>query len=270
MISFKDYLKHEQTLSEEYLEEKLILFNQGKKYGQIVFLAGGAGSGKGFAIKNFIEKEKFKIRDVDEWKTSFLKLSELTDKYPDIKGLDLKNPQDVFRLHKFVAELNIKEKSLANLLKDLKETHLPNIIFDITLKDMTDLVNITNKLVAVGYNPKDIHIVWVLTDYQVAIKANQARDRVVPNDIMFQTHTGAAKSMWNIIHGAYPTNVDGSIYVILNNRENTVYYDEKKTVIKDFTYITVKSPGKSITTDADVKKQLFDWIYKNTPMFLEK
>ena len=32
------------------LNEKLILFNNGKRYGQIVFMAGGAGSGKGFAI----------------------------------------------------------------------------------------------------------------------------------------------------------------------------------------------------------------------------
>ena len=52
----------------QYLEEKLIMYGQGKRYGQIVFLAGGAGSGKGFAISNFMEKEKFKIRDVDEWK----------------------------------------------------------------------------------------------------------------------------------------------------------------------------------------------------------
>ena len=50
----------------QYLEEKLILYQQGKRYGQIVFLAGGAGSGKGFAIKNFMEGEKFKIREVDE------------------------------------------------------------------------------------------------------------------------------------------------------------------------------------------------------------
>ena len=49
----------------QYLEEKLIMYGQGKRYGQIVFLAGGAGSGKGFAISNFMEKEKFKIRDVD-------------------------------------------------------------------------------------------------------------------------------------------------------------------------------------------------------------
>ena len=39
-----------QFLAEQYLEEKLIMYNQGKRYGQIVFLAGGAGSGKGFAI----------------------------------------------------------------------------------------------------------------------------------------------------------------------------------------------------------------------------
>ena len=41
----------------QYLEEKLIMYGQGKRYGQIVFLAGGAGSGKGFAISNFMEKK---------------------------------------------------------------------------------------------------------------------------------------------------------------------------------------------------------------------
>ncbi len=75
----------------EYLEEKLLLINNGKKYGQIVFLAGGAGSGKGFASTNFMEKEKFKVRDVDEWKTAFMKIGALKNKYPEIKGLNLKN-----------------------------------------------------------------------------------------------------------------------------------------------------------------------------------
>ena len=40
---------------ENFLIEKQILFNQGKKYGQIVFMAGGAGSGKGFAQKIYME-----------------------------------------------------------------------------------------------------------------------------------------------------------------------------------------------------------------------
>ena len=77
------------------LQEKLILYNQGKNYGQIVFLAGGAGSGKGFTISNFMEKEKFKIRDVDEWKKSLMKMADLQGKFPEIKGLNLKNSKDV-------------------------------------------------------------------------------------------------------------------------------------------------------------------------------
>ena len=67
-------LTFSQFLAEQYLEEKLIMYNQGKRYGQIVFLAGGAASGKGFAIRNFMEKEKFKVRDVDAWKTAFMTL----------------------------------------------------------------------------------------------------------------------------------------------------------------------------------------------------
>ena len=63
-MKFKNYVQ---------LDEKLILISNGKKYGQIVFLVGGAGSGKGFALKNFLEGEKFKVRDVDEWKRLLLK-----------------------------------------------------------------------------------------------------------------------------------------------------------------------------------------------------
>ena len=52
MKSFKQHI-NEEKLFEEFLEEKLIMLSNGKKYGQIVFLAGGAGSGKGFAMFNF-------------------------------------------------------------------------------------------------------------------------------------------------------------------------------------------------------------------------
>ena len=33
-----------------FLTEKSIVVGNGAKYGQVIFLAGGAGSGKGFAI----------------------------------------------------------------------------------------------------------------------------------------------------------------------------------------------------------------------------
>jgi hypothetical protein len=117
------------------LEEKLIVYNGGKKYGQVVFLAGGAGSGKGFASVKFMQKELFKVRDQDEWKKTFLKLASKTRKYPELRNLKLTSPDDVFKLHLFVKKLGIKGRSLQLLLKDVRPDILPNIMFDITFKD---------------------------------------------------------------------------------------------------------------------------------------
>ena len=47
MLSFQNYI------TEQYLEEKLILYNQGKKYGQIVFLAGGVVLVKGLVLTSW-------------------------------------------------------------------------------------------------------------------------------------------------------------------------------------------------------------------------
>ena len=75
---------------QELLNEKLLLINNGKRYGQIVFLAGGAGSGKGFAGTNFMNSQDFKVRDVDEMKLAFLKMNKLKGKYPELSGLNLR------------------------------------------------------------------------------------------------------------------------------------------------------------------------------------
>jgi dephospho-CoA kinase len=265
-----------QFLAEQYLEEKLIMYNQGKRYGQIVFLAGGAGSGKGFAISNFMEKEKFKVRDVDEWKKAFMKLADTKKKFPEIKGLNLKNSKDVIKLHQFVKDKGIKEKSLDLLLRDVNAKHAPNVIFDITMKDTSNIDAVIPKLLEVGYNPKNIHLTWVLTNYAVAILNNRNRERVVADDIMLLSHEGAAASMYEVIKGKLPRGLNGSVRVILNNRDNTIPYvdpDTKKPMktsqgditIKDFTYLTLKKEGKSIGPEMGVKRQLLGWIAANVP-----
>ena len=269
-------LTFSQFLAEQYLEEKLIMYNQGKRYGQIVFLAGGAGSGKGFAIANFMEKEKFKVRDVDEWKKAFMKLADTQNKYPEIKGLKLSNSRDVAKIHAFVKKLGIKEKSIDLMLADANSRHLPNIMFDITMKDANDIEQYMPKLIKAGYAAKDIHLTWVLTNYAVAIVNNQNRERVVADDIMLLSHEGAATSMYEVIKGKLPRGLNGSVRVILNNRDNTIPYvdpDTKKPMktsqgnilIKDFTYLTIKKEGKSIGPEMDVKRQLLGWIAANVP-----
>lgn len=260
----------------QYLEEKLIMYQQGKKYGQIVFLAGGAGSGKGFAISNFMEKEKFKIRDVDEWKKSFMKMADLQGKFPEIKGLNLKNPKDVYKMHMWVKKNGVKDKSLDLLLRDANSDRLPNIMFDITMKDASDIGDVIPKLKEAGYDSNNIHLTWVLTNYAVAIVNNRNRARVVPEDIMLLSHEGAAKNMYDVVKGNLPRGLNGGVRVVLNNRENTIPYVDPETkkplrtihgemIIKDFTYLTFKKEGKTIAPEADVKKELLGWISVNVP-----
>ena len=253
------------------------MYGQGKRYGQIVFLAGGAGSGKGFAIANFMEKEKFKVRDVDEWKKAFQKLADTKGTYPEIKGLKLKNPKDVYKLHMFVKEKGVKDKSLDLLLQDANARHLPNIMFDITMKDANDIGDVLPKLLEAGYNSKNIHLTWVLTNYAVSIVNNRNRERVVPEDIMLLSHEGAAKSMYDVVKGKLPRGLNGGVRVVLNNRDNTIPWidpDTKKVMkdhksgsvlVKDFTYLTFKKEGKTIGPEADVKRQLLGWIADNVP-----
>jgi len=273
----------------EYLEEKLLLINNGKKYGQIVFLAGGAGSGKGFASTNFMEKEKFKVRDVDEWKTAFMKIGALKNKYPEIKGLHLKKPADVAKLHAFIEKLGIKDNTMNALLSGMKnKSVLPNIMFDITGKNINSIAKMMPNLLNAGYNPADIHMVWVLTDYQLAVTNNRTRPRIVQDDILFQTHTGAANTMFDLIKNkGKKLAINGEIKVILNNLENTIHWKdddagvspenrtsgkyikskdgEKLGVIKDFTYITIKRRGKPNKTPDQIMQQLYQWIVNNIP-----
>lgn len=325
MLSFSELFSTPQQL-----DEKLIMINNGANYGQVVFLAGGAGSGKGFAISQYMEGNKFKVRDVDEWKKLAQSLSSFSSRYkPDaimtkygekfsekdreliqkevldkklgLNQLDLRNPQHVYILHILVDAINIKDKTLNLFLKDAqdraKKGILDNVMFDITAKNIGTIEKVIPTLLKVGYDPKNIHIVWVLTDYSVAVKQNASRDRVVPDDILLQTHEGAALTMDKITRKGYtPSGMDGSIYVVLGGAGNSIIYTEKdreatnrdqlksvdgkdgkaiivkgkgteKTVaIKDFNYIQVKKSGKPIEKNNKiVQAKLFQWVMDNIP-----
>ena len=302
-LSFTEYLDLKDYKATQ-LVEKQILYNNGARYGQIVFLAGGAGSGKGFAIKHFMQGSEFKIRDVDELKIAFQKLDalgkfttqNLLDKYGDkiseadkdlikkelidknlkMGQLDLKTPTHVYILHVLVRATDVKNKTLELMLAGAEKGQLPNLIFDSTFKEVSDMTDVLPKLFAAGYEPKNIHVSWVLTNYQIAIKNNKSRARVVPEDILLATHAGAAQTVYNLVTTAMPPSVQGGVYVILNNPENTIFivdpqtnkaYKDKKgnPVIKDFKYLVLKEPGKPAKKELDVKKQLLTWIKDNVP-----
>jgi dephospho-CoA kinase len=303
-LSFSEYVQSRDYDAYQSLMEKLIVYNGGKKYGQVVFLAGGAGSGKGFAINNFMEGEKFKVRDVDEMKMAFQKLDELQkftlddllkkygdkinasdmqiiqknviDKGYSLKDLNLKTPEHVYALHVLVRATGAKNKTLDLILDNAKQGVLPNILFDTTFADMDDMNTYIPMLIKVGYDTRNIHVTWVLTNYEIAIQNNAKRSRVVPQDILLKTHRGAAKTVVQLVKSGFPREVDGGVYVVLNNPQNTMFIVDPKTgehykdikgrkVVGNFMYLTVKKPGKAMTNDAEVKKQLYAWIKDNVP-----
>ena len=303
-MKFSEYNCFRDFEATQSINEKQILYNGGKNYGQIVFLAGGAASGKGFARDNFMQGSQFKIRDVDELKIAFQKLDELNkftltdllDKYKkninqsdmnliqktvidkgySLKDLNLKTPEHVYALHVLIRATGAKDKTLDLLLDGAKLGTLPNIVIDSTFADLDDMKIYIPKFITAGYKAKDIHVTWVLTNYEIAIKNNKKRDRVVPEDIVLKTHKGAANTVFTLIRTGFPKEIDGGIYVILNNPENTMFIVDPKTgehykdikgkkVVGNFMYLTIKKPGKSITTDSEIKKQLYSWIQDNVP-----
>ena len=289
------------TIKEEQIDEKLITFSNRASYGQIVFMAGGAGSGKGFAIDNFIDAAGFKVRDVDEMKKAVGKLDQLgkfsIDKWfkkygnklkPDErahveefvvgKGMtisdvasDLKNPNNVAALHYIVDAMGLKDAWLINMLKGKsnKET-LPNLLFDITAKKVSSITDVIKPLIDAGYDSKNIHLIWVLTKYSIAVEQNKDRDRVVPDDILLNTHEGAAKTIWGILTSTLPKGLNGRIDVILNNRENTVTYkdskgNEMKGAVKGFLSLPIKKQGGGILPEKLWKSKLYKWLVDNGP-----
>ena len=105
------------------------------------------------------------------------------------------------------------------------------MLFDITMKDSNDISDVAPQLIKAGYDPKNIHLVWVLTDYKQAAKANKERDRVVPDKIISISSEGCMNMLQRIKSMAFGNRtgigrkyVDGQVHVILNNRDKTSFF----------------------------------------------
>jgi hypothetical protein len=212
----------------QYLEEKLLIIGGGKKYGQAVILSGGAGSGKSFATSHFMQGENYKILNVDDLKELMIKISKKSSMLglstktqlllPQISKMDMKNPEDTAKLHQLMKEFDPKETRIFQILFNPGgvRSYLPNLMFDCTLKSQKDAFEIVGNLRLAGYKPEDIHIVWVLTDYKIALRQNYSRGRRLFNDILIDTHMGAKMTMDDLVFKNYSKlNINGDLAVIL-------------------------------------------------------
>ena len=160
----------------------------------------------------------------------------------------------------------------------------PNIVFDVTLKDLGKLNKIAQDVSKIGYDKKNVHIVWVVNDIEVAQQQNKARSRVVPSEILVNTHRGAANTMGDIINMGKTLSkyMDGDIVFAFNkvgvdaNLAKSDKAGEKigmkgKTkggsYIKDANYFYVKRQGKAPTPvdklDKEIRMKIKSYVPKN-------
>ena len=244
------------------------------KFGNIVILAGGAGSGKGFVTQNLLGLEG-KILDVDALKELAMKSTDLRARIKkqygkDIKDFKLKNPEDVKELHAIVKDIDLsdrKNKALFDAISTAPEDRKPNIIFDVTLDNVGKFQKIAEKTAELGYKKENIHIVWVVNDIKVAQEQNQDRERVVPEEILIGTHKGASATMEHIITLGKKLKryMDGAIVLAFNKKGSDSSVKASKTggfYVVDSKYVTVKEKGKpmngaKISKDVEAKLQTY-------------
>lgn len=284
MKTFNQHLKEEQELQQygEILLEKLITFG-GKAYpnfGNVVIMAGGAGSGKGFVLSNLVGLEG-KVMDVDELKTAAAKSPLIRKRVKAETGMDieaiasdLKNPENVGKLHDIIAnvlQLDTRQKKvLMRGILAAAPDRKPNLVFDTTLKDLQKLGNLSRMLTNVGYEKRNIHIVWVVNDIEVAKAQNLTRDRTVPAEILVNTHRGASQTMADIVNMGKTLKryMDGDIVFAFNK----VGVDADLKVsggggsfLQDAKYFYAKRAGKPPTPVASLDKNIKAKISKYVP-----
>lgn len=269
---------------QEELQEKLITFGGQAypKFGTIILMAGGAGSGKGFVLQNLVGAEG-RVFDVDQLKTLASNAPKIQKKVKDEFGVDLKSlasnlrdPKNVGKLHQIIGkELNLpskREEAFFASALTAPQDRKPNMIFDMTLKELDKLYTYTNEAAKLGYDKKNIHIVWVVNDVEVAKQQNLRRSRVVPTEILVNTHRGAANTMGDIINMGRKLQryMDGDIVFAFNKvgvDADLTKSDKGGSYIKDANYFYVKRQGKAPLKakqlESDIRRKIKDYVPKD-------
>jgi hypothetical protein len=287
MESFLQFINKIENTHSETLEEALITLG-GKAYprfGNIAIMAGGAGSGKGF-VKDKLLGLEGSVFDVDELKLLATRIPSIITKVKREMGIDLtkfdvkkdefalKDPEKVSQLHDVIGNfLQLDRAKFRNITRSVFEAprdRKPNLIFDVTMKDMKQFNKYTKPFQELGYDKKNIHLIWVINDVKIAKEQNEQRARTVPVDILFQTHAGAALTVREVVKMGNEVRdyLDGDIVFAFNKVkvDSTLAKSEIKGVpdysinikkpekdkkvggsyVGEATYVYIKRAGKSI------------------------
>ena len=243
-------------LSESTINEAKVVTFDGKvnpNFGHAVIMAGGAGSGKGTALKSVIMLQG-KIFDVDELKKLYVKGAK-SGVFDDERNGDynFKNPDDVSLLHQKVKDLKLKDKREEAFFKSIMADKLPNIIFDITGDEESKITNIAKMCKTIGYK---VSLVWVVANREEAFIRNMKRDRTVPDEVFHSTHNNVKASVFGFLEGQGAKFCDYAWIVFSSGADAKELSAEEKKALEQNRVIALEKKGSTFVVPDKVYRKV--------------
>jgi dephospho-CoA kinase len=186
------------------------------------FLAGGPGSGKSWVSERTLSGMGLKVINSDNSFSRALEKEKMSLNMATTDAKEIARRDDI----------RAKAKARTGVQLKLALEGRLGLILDSTARDMSRIESEANSMKYIGY---DVHMIFVNTSLEVALKRNQMRARKVPDAIVIQNHKQVQKNI-----GLYQRIFGISNFVIIDN--NKVAEDVNPSVHKAIRRMVNRKP----------------------------
>ena len=186
------------------------------------FLAGGPGSGKSWVSERTLSGMGLKVINSDNSFSRALEKEKMSLNMATTDAKEIARRDDI----------RAKAKARTGVQLKLALAGRLGLILDSTARDMSRIESEANSMKYIGY---DVHMIFVNTSLEVALKRNQMRARKVPDAIVIQNHKQVQKNI-----GLYQRIFGISNFVIIDN--NKVAEDVNPSVHKAIRRMVNRKP----------------------------
>ena len=186
------------------------------------FLAGGPGSGKSWVSERTLSGMGLKVINSDNAFAAALNKEKMS------LNMATQDAKEIARRD----EIRTKAKARTGVQLKLALEGRLGLILDSTARDVSRIEQEANTMKHIGY---DVHMVFVNTSLEVALKRNQMRARKVPDAIVISNHKQVQQNIGKL------QNLFGtSNFIVVDN--NKVAEDVNPTVYKAIRRMVTRKP----------------------------